>query len=48
MFESVFLRLQPRLADQEWRRRFAYWEGAVSVHDAEREVGLGYVEMTGY
>ncbi len=42
------LRLQPRLADQEWRRRFAYWEGAVSVHDAEREVGLGYVEMTGY
>jgi predicted secreted hydrolase len=25
-----------------------YWEGAVRVYDDEREIGRGYLEMTGY
>lgn len=42
------LDLLPRLAAQEWRARFAYWEGAVTVSSAGRPAGLGYVELTGY
>lgn len=42
--------LTPRLAAQEWRGRFRYWEGAVEVTpvDSNASAGLGYVEMTGY
>jgi predicted secreted hydrolase len=42
------MQLAPRLADQEWRGRFKYWEGAVSVTRDGQAAGLGYVEMTGY
>jgi predicted secreted hydrolase len=42
------LELTPRLADQEWRGRFQYWEGAVTVTRDGRPAGLGYVELTGY
>lgn len=42
------LSLTPRLADQEWRGRFPYWEGAVNVTQAGKAAGLGYVELTGY
>ena len=42
------LTLTPRLADQEWHGRFHYWEGAVTVTQADQPAGLGYVELTGY
>ena len=42
------LTLAPRLADQEWRARFLYWEGAVTVTQVGQPAGLGYVELTGY
>ena len=42
------LTLTPRLADQEWRGRFHYWEGAVTVTQGAQPAGLGYVELTGY
>lgn len=45
---ALDLTLLPRLADQEWRARFHYWEGAVSVTQAGQPAGLGYVELTGY
>lgn len=45
---ALDLTLIPRLADQEWRARFHYWEGAVSVTQAGQPAGLGYVELTGY
>ena len=40
--------LAPRLVDQEWRGRFHYWEGAVTVTQDGQPAGLGYVELTGY
>ena len=40
--------LAPRLVDQEWRGRFQYWEGAVTVTQDGQPAGLGYVELTGY
>lgn len=40
--------LAPRVADQEWRGRFKYWEGAVTVTRDGTPDGLGYLEMTGY
>lgn len=40
------LELVPCQADQEWRGRFRYWEGAVDV-SGDRG-GRGYVELTGY
>lgn len=46
--KGLDLTLTPRLADQEWRARFQYWEGAVTVSQASRPAGLGYVELTGY
>ncbi len=45
---QLSLELTPRLADQEWRGRFQYWEGAVTVTREGRPAGLGYVELTGY
>lgn len=44
--------LQALLDDQELDSRRStgaiYWEGAVRLLENEREVGLGYLEMTGY
>ncbi len=43
--------VEPRLADQEMRTTFVYWEGAVAVigSAAGRAVsGEGFVELTGY
>ena len=45
---KLTLDLAPRLADQEWRGRFRYWEGAVTVSRDGQAAGLGYVELTGY
>ncbi len=46
------LRLEPLMDDQELDGRrstgIVYWEGAVRVYEAEREIGRGYLEMTGY
>ena len=46
------LLLQPLIDDQELDSRRStgaiYWEGAVRVIEAGREVGRGYLEMTGY
>jgi predicted secreted hydrolase len=47
------LLLEPLFDDQELDGRAStgtvYWEGAVRVvDDARREVGLGYLELTGY
>jgi predicted secreted hydrolase len=44
--------VEPLLADQEDRAALAggvvYWEGAVRVREAGRDLGEGYVELTGY
>jgi predicted secreted hydrolase len=44
--------LQPLLDDQELDSRRStgalYWEGAVRVSEGGREIGRGYLEMTGY
>lgn len=41
--------VQPLLADQEWRGRFPYWEGAAQVRDRRgASRGRAYVELTGY
>jgi predicted secreted hydrolase len=47
---GVILDIRPRLADQEMRTSFRYWEGAVTVAGtaAQRVSGSGYVELTGY
>ncbi|MBL8482907.1 MAG: carotenoid 1,2-hydratase [Rhodocyclaceae bacterium] len=46
------LRLQPLFDNQEMDASASvggyYWEGAVSVFEAEREIGRGYLELTGY
>ena len=46
------LRLLPLLDDQELdgsrSTGAVYWEGAVRLLDGEREIGRGYLEMTGY
>lgn len=46
------LRLQPLLDDQELDSRRStgaiYWEGAVRALEDGREIGRGYLEMTGY
>ncbi len=49
--EQLKIQVRPRLADQELRVLFTYWEGAVSVsgNRAGKDVsGAGYVELTGY
>ncbi|HJP34588.1 MAG TPA: lipocalin-like domain-containing protein [Gammaproteobacteria bacterium] len=48
---DLTLTVTPRLANQEWRGIFTYWEGAVQVSgvSAGRRVkGTGYVELVGY
>ncbi len=46
------LRLEPLMDDQELDSRAStgtiYWEGAVRAFDGDREVGRGYLELTGY
>ena len=46
------LRLEPLMDDQELDSRAStgtiYWEGAVRAFAQEREVGRGYLELTGY
>lgn len=50
--EQRVFRLQVLMDDQELDSRRStgaiYWEGAARLLEAEREVGLGYLEMTGY
>jgi predicted secreted hydrolase len=49
---SLFLELQPRLADQELMVGTRYWEGAVAVTGSGAAgrplAGQGYVELVGY
>jgi predicted secreted hydrolase len=43
--------VSPRLADQEMRTSFRYWEGAVTgagTAGGRAVAGSGYVELTGY
>lgn len=42
------LEVVPATPDQELRVTLPYWEGAVRVFKDGAEVGVGYVEMTGY
>jgi predicted secreted hydrolase len=46
------LRLVPLMDDQELDARAStgtiYWEGAVRALDGNNEIGLGYLELTGY
>lgn len=46
------LRLEPLMDDQELDSRAStgtiYWEGAVRAFKGDREVGRGYLELTGY
>lgn len=46
------LELAPLMDDQENDTRLStgaiYWEGAVRAYEAHREVGRGYLELTGY
>lgn len=51
--EGLVLTIRPRIQEQENRSRLAggvdYYEGAVAVTDPRgREIGSGYVELTGY
>jgi len=50
--ESRIFRLQVLMDDQELDSRRStgaiYWEGAVRLLEDDREVGRGYLEMTGY
>lgn len=49
--EQLKIKIKPRLADQELRVLFTYWEGAVSAsgNRAGKDIsGVGYVELTGY
>jgi predicted secreted hydrolase len=48
---QIELQIMPRLADQELRVSFTYWEGAVMVTGSragKAVSGSGYVELTGY
>jgi predicted secreted hydrolase len=46
------LELAPLMDDQENDTRLStgaiYWEGAVRAYEAHRQVGRGYLELTGY
>lgn len=50
--DELAIRLEPLMDDQESDTRRStgaiYWEGAVRAYDGEREVGRGYLELTGY
>src|SRR5262245_16389796 len=49
---SLTVQLEPLMEDQELDSRAStgtiYWEGAVRAMQAQREVGRGYLELTGY
>ncbi|MBX3694418.1 MAG: hypothetical protein KF790_04530 [Steroidobacteraceae bacterium] len=49
---ELAIRLEPLMDDQESDTRRStgaiYWEGAVRAYDGDREVGRGYLELTGY
>jgi predicted secreted hydrolase len=49
---ALDLELLPLMDDQESDSRYTtgavYWEGAVRARSADREVGRGYLELTGY
>jgi len=49
---SFRLRLEPLMDDQENDTRATtgavYWEGAVRASSGGREIGRGYLELTGY
>ena len=49
---GVALTLEPLFDDQELDSRAStgtiYWEGAVRALAAGREIGRGYLELTGY
>ena len=48
---DAVLTVTPRFPDQEWRKSFTYWEGAVEVSGVARGrtvTGTGYVELVGY
>ena len=42
------LHVVPAFDDQEMNTSILYWEGLVQVFEADREVGKGYLELTGY
>jgi predicted secreted hydrolase len=50
--DELVLQIEPLMDDQELDARATtgtvYWEGAVAVHIDGREIGRGYLEMTGY
>ena len=52
LFTPTFDRYQDLLDDQELDSRRStgaiYWEGAVRLLEGGRELGRGYLEMTGY
>jgi len=45
---DIDLTVTPLLDDQELNATVRYWEGAVSIEDANGPAGRGYVELTGY
>jgi predicted secreted hydrolase len=49
---ALTLELEPLMDDQELDARAStgtvYWEGAVRAKQGDREVGMGYLELTGY
>ena len=51
-FQGRSYELQPLMDDQELDARTGagtiYWEGAVRAFEGAREVGRGYLELTGY
>lgn len=52
LLDGRALQLEPLMDDQENDTRLSvgaiYWEGAVRVMESQREVGKGYLELTGY
>lgn len=49
--EHIDIIVTPRFHDQEWRKNFTYWEGAVAVSgvsNGQDVHGKGYVELVGY
>jgi predicted secreted hydrolase len=49
MVDGQTYELEPLLDDQELvMRGLTYWEGAVTLSQAGRRIGRGYLELTGY
>jgi predicted secreted hydrolase len=50
--KNLSVRLEPLMSDQELDARTTtgtiYWEGAVRAFEGDKEVGRGYLELTGY